>query len=92
MIGISYINLGKYIVAYNQTPENRKTKIFDLCNSKNELIYLGQIKYNPRWRKYCFYPVEDTVFDGGCLHEIISFLDKLNLERIRNEFDKEGKQ
>jgi hypothetical protein len=36
-------------------------------------IYLGTISWYAPWRKYCFYPKGDTVFDDSCLHDIASF-------------------
>lgn len=78
---ICFIDIGDYIRAFDITPDNRKTKIYELCNSKNELIKLGKIKYNNRWRKYCFYPIDETVFDDKCLTDIVNFIDKLNIER-----------
>lgn len=36
-------------------------------------IELGQISFFGRWRKYCFYPNSDTLFDHLCLAEIASF-------------------
>lgn len=78
MIGISYYDLGKYIMAYDETPEGRKTKIFHLCRKDNEFIFLGNIKWNGAWRKYCWYCDEETVFDSKCLKSIADFLDILN--------------
>lgn len=81
MIGIEYITIGDYIVAFDETPENRKTKVFGLYSAKDERVNLGEVKYNTSWRKYCFYPIDETVFDSKCLFGIISFLDELNNER-----------
>lgn len=81
MIGIEYIEIGNYITAFIDRPSNRKTPIYELCNAKNELIHLGKIKYNGAWRKYCFYPIDDTVFDSKCLKDIVDFMNKLNDER-----------
>lgn len=81
---ISYVEIGKYITAFDQTSDNRKTKVYELCNRQNERIHLGEIKYNTRWRKYCFYPTDETVFDSKCLLDIIDFIDKLNLERLKS--------
>lgn len=78
---ISFIDIGDYIRAFDITPDNRKTSIYKLCNAKNELIHLGEIKYNGAWRKYCFYPIDDTVFDNKCLMDIVNFIDQLNYER-----------
>lgn len=81
MVGIEYIEIGKYITAFIEKPKNRKTPIYELCNAKNELIHLGEIKYNSSWRKYCFYPTDDTVFDDKCLKDIIDFMNSLNDKR-----------
>jgi hypothetical protein len=80
-VGISYFDLGEYMRAFIEHPENRKTPIYYLCNKTDERISLGEIKWNGRWRKYCYYPVEDTVFDAKCLQEIINFLEHLREER-----------
>lgn len=84
MIGISYVEIGKYITAFDQTPDNRKTKVYELCNSQNERDYLGEIKYNTKWRKYCFYPIDYTVFDSKCLMDIVKFINTLNEERTKS--------
>jgi len=75
---IEYIEIGKYITAFDETPDNRKTKIYFLCNSRNELIHLGKIKWHGAWRQYCFFPEEDTLFNSDCLNDITDFLNKLN--------------
>lgn len=31
---------------------------------------LGQLRFYGAWRKYCFFPDENTVFDSACLDEI----------------------
>ena len=79
-IYISFLDIGKYIRIYDDTPDNRKTKVYTLVNKENELIHLGEIKWNTCWRKYCFYPEYETVFDNKCLTDIITFLNKLNEE------------
>jgi hypothetical protein len=38
-------------------------------------IELGMIKFKATWRKYCFYPVANTVYDNNCLKEIMDFID-----------------
>ena len=37
--------------------------------------YLGEVKWFAHWRKYCFFPSRDTVFDQGCLREISDFIE-----------------
>ena len=81
---VEFYELGEYMIAYDQTLDGRKTKIFDIANAKDESIHLGQIRYNPKWRTYCFYPEINTVFDVKCLSKITSFIVQLNEERKRN--------
>lgn len=78
MIGIEYLEIGKHITAFIDKPKNRKNPIYELCNRKKELIHLGEIKWNVRWREYCFYPIDGTVFDDECLLDIVNFLKGLN--------------
>ena len=77
-IGIAFITLGKYMTAFPEYVNGRKTPIYEITNQQNELIKLGYVKYNSRWRKYCFYPNDETVFDDKCLIEMVKFLDYLN--------------
>lgn len=48
-----------------------KTKIFTVMSSSGD--YLGTIKWFGRWRKYCFFPGRDTIFDDKCLAEITTY-------------------
>lgn len=82
---IEYIEIGKYITAFDETPDNRKTKIYRLCNSKNELIHLGIIKWYGAWRQYCFFSEDNIVFNKECLNDISKFLDQLNESKGRSE-------
>jgi len=36
---------------------------------------LGEIRWYAPWRKYCFYPQSETVFDKGCLRDIADFCE-----------------
>ncbi len=38
---------------------------------------LGEIRWNPGWRRYCFFPEMNTVFDSDCLEDIKDFIDVL---------------
>lgn len=80
-ITITYYKLGKYMTAFEYQELNRKLPIYEIVNQQNELIHLGIVKYNSRWRKYCFYPEEETVFDDKCLTEMIKFLNYLDNKR-----------
>lgn len=39
---------------------------------------LGTISYFSKWKKYCFYPYDETYFCSMCLREIVVFMEGLN--------------
>ena len=43
-------------------------------------VLLGTIKWYNHWRKYCFYPESNIIWDNKCLMELVKFLDKINYE------------
>lgn len=59
----------------------RKTKAFDVYNGT---MCLGQVRYFTRWRAYAFFPLEATVYDAKCLHELTVFCDGLR-QRKNND-------
>ena len=65
----------KYLVYRLVTEPKRKTPIVFVCNKSSD--ELGQIRFYPQWRKFVFYPKENTLFDSSCLDDIKSNLDLL---------------
>lgn len=59
----------KYLVYHSIILPNRKTPILSVCNKLNE--ELGKIRFYPQWRRFVFYPKEDTLFDSSCLEDIL---------------------
>lgn len=55
------------------------TKIWAV-NATHGAIQLGRVFWFAAWRRYCFAPCADTVFDTKCLDEIQVFLVKCNEE------------
>lgn len=53
-----------------QSPSG-KTIIWKVGND----VLLGQIKWFAAWRRYCFYPEPETVFEQICLREIAEFIE-----------------
>lgn len=73
-----YVNFGKYFRIIEESREDRKTSIYRIYNHDiPERTYLGEIKWNGAWRKYCFYPAPDTLWDTLCLQSIVDFIDLL---------------
>ena len=68
-----------------------KTKVYSV-ESKCGDCTLGEIKWYPSWRHYCFFPTTEfqTVHSDRCLQEISEFVTKLNEEH--KEKSKEAKK
>lgn len=66
----------KQFLSYISLPReaNRKTTTYEVRNL-DKTILLGHIKWHGAWRKYCFFPQGDTIFDAICLQDIIMFID-----------------
>lgn len=58
-----------------------KTTIHRIYNQDNT-AFLGYIKFNVQWRRYCFYPEANTVFDIKCLSIISEFIDLQMKQRV----------
>lgn len=65
------------IVKVNDSTDG-KHDVFDVKNAKTG-IYLGQIGYFKKWRKYTFFAgTHGVLFDMSCLREIADALESLN--------------
>ena len=63
---------------FELSEELPKTKVWCIF-SKTSNGYLGNIKWFSRWRQYCFYPNNETIFNSECLDDIKNFLkDKMD--------------
>ena len=78
-----------YFMISEEIVEGRKTPILHIHS--NEGYYLGDIKWYGAWRKFCFYPNQDTVWDNKCLSELLNFLEQYNKE-WRNKDAKNSKK
>jgi len=61
---------------------HKKTDIY-VIRKNSDYAYaerLGLIYWHGAWRKYAFFPDEDTLWDQSCLVEIAAFLIKINRE------------
>lgn len=58
--------------------DSRKTLIRDVFSGDT---LLGEIRWYGPWRRYCFYPHGQTIFDRNCLLEIVEMLDLAMKER-----------
>lgn len=42
---------------------------------------LGKVKWWSAWRRYCFFPCKDTVYDANCLWDIADFCARMTTEQ-----------
>jgi len=64
---------GTYIRFVEGTPKPR-TKTWTVFG-RDGGGRIGQIAWLGKWRKYCFFPALDTVFEQVCLREIADFCE-----------------
>ena len=60
----------KFVDVSNDFPLRKKTKSFDVVNNTRD-EKLGHIKWNPQWRKYCYYDEYQCIYCQMCLSEIV---------------------
>jgi len=57
-----------------------KTNVYSVRNKESGVL-LGKIEWYGSWRKYCFFPSDDTVYDRRCMRDINNFINKLMNDR-----------
>lgn len=67
---------------FAEVHDTGKTKVFNILSKSGDV--LGKISWFSNWRKYTFWPEQQTIFDSKCLIEIVSFINDLMEER-KNE-------
>lgn len=65
-----------YFYIIKQDYKNRKTSSYHIFDYKAN--FLGDIKWYVSWRRYCFFPNADTVWDLHCLDKINEQLKIIN--------------
>lgn len=61
-----------------------KTDVFNIIGIRG-IEPLGRIKWHAPWRKYCFFPRAEILWDTNCLGEVVTFINKLMDERKQND-------
>lgn len=82
-----YIDVGKYMIAYEEKEAGHKLPHYILCNKDLSIIHLGKIRWYGRWKKFVWDTDElesDIIFDDKCLEDIMKFI------KLLNDLHKEG--
>lgn len=56
------------------------TKIIGIVNIHYD-EEIGEIKWFGRWRQYCFYPSNRTIWNTGCMEDVHGVIKELMNER-----------
>lgn len=72
---------GEFVYFRNvgKTSDKAKTDTWFVYAKSGE-TGLGSLRWFGRWRKYCFFPMADTVFEEKCLRDIAEFIVKITKE------------
>lgn len=54
-------------------PPKPKTKVWAV-RPRDGSPAIGEVKWHGPWRKYCFFPAADCLFEQVCLREIADFI------------------
>lgn len=74
-------SVSQYLFFQENPSDSGKTVVVHVLSQRSGII-LGLIKWYGPWRQYCFYPWADTIFNKGCMEDIIQYIDKLMQERL----------
>ena len=72
--------MAKWIDFINQESVGKKTDTYFVQNRETRSL-IGQVKWYGPFRKYSFFPLNNTVYEPTCLRDIAEFIDKLMTER-----------
>lgn len=60
------------------------TKIWSVMPIAENLV-LGRVSWYAPWRRYCFFPIDGSLYDPSCLREIADFCEIETLNQKRNQ-------
>lgn len=68
--------MSEYLWFQEYPSDSGKTLVVKIL-SKSSGDRLGSIRWYGPWRQYCFYPSPDTIFNKGCMNDVVKYIDKL---------------
>ena len=64
-------------ICFIETEKKAKTSVFS-CRTNSNDTELGQVKWYPAWRQYCYFSTTHAVYSVGCLRDIEKFIVSTN--------------
>lgn len=77
-IGIERVGMWTYARLVQDEIE-RKTRRWIICADDGE-VELGEVKWLGKWRCYCFFPLNDTLYEKQCLRDLANFCERKTTE------------
>jgi hypothetical protein len=68
--------MSEYLYFEETWPSDKKTAII-YVRSKSSSDVLGEIRWYGPWRQYTFWPSGETIFNKGCMLDILGVIDNL---------------
>lgn len=65
---------GRFITFDRCPPAPKSVTSTWLVQAKRDGAVLGEVRWFRNWRKYCFFPATDCVFEEDCLTDIAAFI------------------
>ena len=72
-----------HFIEVEPKPKTRVWEVWSNPEGKSELDaheLLGELAWLGRWRTYCFFPLQSTVFEQQCLRDIAEFCEERSQE------------
>lgn len=71
----------KYI-HFVKVTDKRKTTVWSCRNNRSE-EELGEVRWYPGWRQYCYMPTAKGIYSVSCFEDICHFIAQLANERLQ---------
>ena len=76
MIGRCDMRIRYKYIHFAMLEKKQKTSVWSCRNNASD-YELGRVEWYYPWRQYCFFPSGDSLFNKGCMLDIIDFMENL---------------
>lgn len=66
-------------IRFSKIADKAKTAVWS-CTGAQTRDELGIVQWFAAWRRYCYFPAKQTVYDANCLQDITEFVNQVNAE------------
>lgn len=76
---------------WDENTKSKITKVWTVIANQSNFV-LGQIKWHSGWRRYCFFPNPNTLFEQDCLRDIANFIEsETTIHKEKRKSEKQNK-